>query len=45
MRAAGARAETACMRNLPFLPRVAAVLAMVVVAGLSATAGQRRRSG
>ncbi len=38
MRAAGARAETACMRNLPFLPRVAAVLAMVVVAGLSATA-------
>ena len=26
------------MRNLPFLPRVAAVLAMVVIAGLSATA-------
>jgi virginiamycin B lyase len=26
------------MRNLPYLPRVAAVLAMVVVAGLSATA-------
>ena len=26
------------MRNLPFLPRVAAVLAMVLVAGLSATA-------
>ena len=33
MRAAGARAETPCMRNLPFLPRVAAVLAMVVIAG------------
>jgi virginiamycin B lyase len=38
MRAAGGRAETACMRNLPFLPRVAAVVAMVVVAGLSASA-------
>ena len=38
MRAPGARAETACMRNLPYLPRVAAVIAMVVIAGLSATA-------
>jgi virginiamycin B lyase len=38
MRAADGRAETACMRNLPYLPRVAAVVAMVVVAGLSATA-------
>jgi hypothetical protein len=26
------------MRNLPFLPRVAAVLAMVLIAGVSATA-------
>jgi virginiamycin B lyase len=38
MRAAPCWAETPCMRNLPFLPRVAAVLVMVVVAGLSATA-------
>jgi virginiamycin B lyase len=38
MRAAGRDAETACMRNLPFLPRVAAVLLMVVIAGVSATA-------
>jgi len=27
MRAAGGRAETACMRNLPYLPRIAAVVA------------------
>jgi virginiamycin B lyase len=38
MRGSGARAETACMRNLPYLPRVAAVVAMVIIAGLSATA-------
>jgi streptogramin lyase len=37
MRALEARAQTACMRNLPYLPRVAAVIAMVVIAGLSAT--------
>ena len=34
MRAPGRRTETACMRNLPYLSRVAAVVAMVVVAGL-----------
>lgn len=38
MRAAVCAPDTAGMRNLPFLPRVAAVIAMVVVAGLSATA-------
>ncbi len=36
MRAPGARAETACMRNLPYLPRklvsaVAAVVAIVIL--------------
>ena len=38
MRARGRAAETPCMRNLPYLPRVAALLAMLVVASLSATA-------
>jgi virginiamycin B lyase len=38
MRASGRAPQTPCMRNLPYLPRVAAVVAMVVIAGLSATA-------
>jgi virginiamycin B lyase len=37
MRGRAIAAETPCMRNLPLLPRVAAVLAMVIVSALAAT--------